>query len=157
MNTTFKMQVFEELIILSALWNFENLVDSLRCNALLAYVNYSRHSSPSSLKFLLFLKTKNPNAIENCENMVFWKVIKGFDIKKFLLCCFQIWVSKNTIILTMKKNSMLLALEHLNVLPSKTKNSKSCLFQYWVSFESLLQQKHHCWEWVDNTKIYCGQ
>ena len=27
MNTTLKMQVFEELIILSALWNFENLVE----------------------------------------------------------------------------------------------------------------------------------
>ena len=83
MNTTFKMQVFEELIILSALWNFENLVDCLRCNALLAYVNHSRHSSPSSLKCLLFLKTKNPNAIENCENMVFWKVIKRFWHQKF--------------------------------------------------------------------------
>ena len=78
MNTTFKMQVSEKLIILSALWNFENLVDCLRCNALLAYVKYSRHSSPSSLKCLLFLKTKNANAIENCENLVFWKVIKMF-------------------------------------------------------------------------------
>ena len=89
MNTTFKMQVSEELIILSALWNFENLVDCLRCNALLAYVNYSRHSSPSSLKCLLFLKTKNPNAIENCQKKSFLKSDQKVLTKNFCFVAFK--------------------------------------------------------------------